>query len=367
MEEFINQHSLKVLNNGSKPTFVNSRFKTHIDITLATRDVTDVHSWRVTDENLLSDHKIIEFIVTFSKVKIPLTKRVDWDNYQQHLKLEHCQYEFWGHDTIDAEAELLTSAISKALQLATFSSPIKPKQARWWNNELELQQTKLQKMKSDLENSPTEELAAEVKSFQKIYYRNCRKQKNLSWKTFCGNISSPKNMALLNRILHKTAPNEIGSFVKPDGSSTESPSESLQFLMQAHFPGSIPLDNNQNHNDLSIDVKIDNIAYKNQAFGPTPRHRCTTKDLEHTFVTKEKVLFAINSFGPDKAPGPFGIKPKALQHLDDDFISRLTTLYQAIVEVGYTPKIWCTSRVVFIPKPSRPDYTNARAFRPIFT
>ena len=76
------------------------------------------------------------------------------------------------------------------------------------------------------------------------------------------------------------------------------------------------------------------------------------KSLEHTFVTKEKVLFAINSFGPDKAPGPFGIKPKALQHLDDDFISRLTTLYQAIVEVGYTPKIWRTSWVVFIPKPS---------------
>ena len=64
-----------MLNRGKKPTFVSSRYKTHIDISLATADVNNVHSWHVKSDDLLTDHKMIEFVVDFSAVKAPLVKK----------------------------------------------------------------------------------------------------------------------------------------------------------------------------------------------------------------------------------------------------------------------------------------------------
>ena len=36
-----------------------------------------------------------------------------------------------------------------------------------------------------------------------------------------------------------------------------------------------------------------------------------------------------------------------------------------MISLHYTPEEWCKARVVFIPKPGKPDYTNPKAFRPI--
>jgi len=52
---------LDILNAGVKPTFVTARRQEVIDISLATADiVTDVISWRVSEEESLSDHRYIK-------------------------------------------------------------------------------------------------------------------------------------------------------------------------------------------------------------------------------------------------------------------------------------------------------------------
>jgi len=35
------------------------------------------------------------------------------------------------------------------------------------------------------------------------------------------------------------------------------------------------------------------------------------------------------------------------------------------IALGYIPKVWRIARVAFIPKPGKPSYTTAKAFRPI--
>ena len=66
-----------------------------------------------------------------------------------------------------------------------------------------------------------------------------------------------------------------------------------------------------------------------------------------------------------KAGVPDGIKLIILQNLPDSFVTKLSTLYDASITSGYTPKSWRSSKVIYIPKIGKPDYEVAKAFRPI--
>jgi len=48
-------------------------------------------------------------------------------------------------------------------------------------------------------------------------------------------------------------------------------------------------------------------------------------------------------------------------------MSPISSLYRATLALGYIPKVWQKSKVAFIPKPGKADYTTctAKAFRPI--
>lgn len=82
-------------------------------------------------------------------------------------------------------------------------------------------------------------------------------------------------------------------------------------------------------------------------------------------LTPYHVKCAIDSFGPLKAAGPDGFKPIVLQHLPPNSLLRLSFLFKASLLLGYVPKAWRLSNVIFIPKPSKDDYTKVRSFRPI--
>ena len=74
---------------------------------------------------------------------------------------------------------------------------------------------------------------------------------------------------------------------------------------------------------------------------------------------------SIRTMGPYKAAGPDGIQNKVLQQLDETCLRRLLYIYRAMLHIGYTPKVWRSSRVVYIPKEGKSDYTQVRSFRPI--
>jgi hypothetical protein len=76
-------------------------------------------------------------------------------------------------------------------------------------------------------------------------------------------------------------------------------------------------------------------------------------------------MSAISLFGPHKVSGPNGIKPCVLQHIPASMVSRLTTIFKASIQTGHSPLAWRQSKVVFIPKPGRDDYTRVRSFCPI--
>ena len=74
-------------------------------------------------------------------------------------------------------------------------------------------------------------------------------------------------------------------------------------------------------------------------------------------VTEERVRWAVSLFAPYKSPGIDGIFPALLQKGLDILIETVVKIFRACIAYGYIPVQWRTSRVVFVPKPGRMDYT----------
>ena len=87
--------------------------------------------------------------------------------------------------------------------------------------------------------------------------------------------------------------------------------------------------------------------------------------MANSICSKEEVRKALKSFGDNKAVGADGIPPKALKELPDKFYQFITDLFNRCLEVSYTPIAWREMKVVYIPKPGKPDYSIPKAYRPI--
>ena len=137
---------------------------------------------------------------------------------------------------------------------------------------------------------------------------------------------------------------ELG-ILNTDKGPTQNPTETVETLMDTHFPG------NKKH-------KL-----------PKRRTRKSKKvninDPRAAFITRDLVKQSIKSFKPVKGCGPDCIPPIAYQKLGEKALDCLVAIYRASYLLGYVPDTWLRCRVVFIPKTGKKDYTDPRSFRPI--
>jgi hypothetical protein len=141
---------------------------------------------------------------------------------------------------------------------------------------------------------------------------------------------------------------QLGALKKADGGFTSNRGETLDLLIQTHFP-------------QCTSMKDDDIREELEWSRPTAEeHECAS-----AMVSKERVEWSINSFSPFKAPGPDGIYPVLLQKGMSIILNHLCVIYRACIALRYISVRWRTARAVFIPKPGRPDYVSPKSFRTI--
>ena len=159
----------------------------------------------------------------------------------------------------------------------------------------------------------------------------------------CDDMSKLDTAAKIQKVMKTGRKLDIGTLKKPDGSYTETTEESLKVLLDTHFPDETkpeheePLDFTGNVNNLDID-KVINL---------------------------EAVRASVKSFKPYKSPGKDNIYPALLQQGLDIIENDILALYRKCLREGKSPGIWLETRVAFIPKPGKKDYTNANNTRPI--
>ena len=352
LEDLIASNNLNVINRGNTPTFVTSRAKSVIDVTMindkALSAAHQVENWRVEEEiPSMSDHKYVMYELGEYNPEKPKYRNLSKANWEYFTKmLEEDGKDENGEEepkSLDEEAETLMNNIKKALDEAC---PLRPalnrKPNKWWNLNLEKQRKKVNKLAE--KRFFRDELKEEHKRERLMYTSMIKKAKRESWKDFCSEIKSAKDISGLVKILDdRKRKNNISCMRDKHGKSLD-PKESLKELLTTHFP---------NHKEP------DEIGPGTNLEGGEELHNLIT------YIDVNKVKAAINSFGPKKAAGPDGLKPIVLQKLDEVTLGKMTRLYQRVIESGYTPRCWREMKVIFLPKQGKSSYAVAKAYRPI--
>ena len=141
----------------------------------------------------------------------------------------------------------------------------------------------------------------------------------------------------------------LGMLQLPSEQWTNTLEEAYEHLLQVHFPGCQTVRDTDTFQAPSV--------YR---WVPS-----TNWDTADDVVSYDKLRWAIHSMAPYKSPGTDGIYPVLLQQGLKYISAPLVHIYRASIALGYIPRIWRSSRVIFIPKPGKPNYAVAKAFRPI--
>jgi len=191
-----------------------------------------------------------------------------------------------------------------------------------------------------LQTLPSAKNADKYHMYRNSYTRQIRRAKKWAWKKFTTQLNQVAEIGRTAKALRFGRQKEIGILQK-NGEILIDPATSMEEMMRVHFP---------EHRQASLR-------------GAWPA-RNTTEDPPQVF-NADVVGQILKKMPRGKAPGPDGIPNEALIALPKNIIEFLTKLYQAILNTGYTPKLWRTSKVIFIPKVGKDDYSNPKAYRPI--
>jgi len=116
-----------------------------------------------------------------------------------------------------------------------------------------------------------------------------------------------------------------------------------KILHSAFFP---------NPSDTEDATILDNYNYPEEAF-PVQ------------LITNKHIQCAINELQPYKAPGPNGIPNIVIKQSTTALMPYLGILFRATFELEVYPDSWRQSSIIVLQKPGRPNYTLAKAYRPI--
>lgn len=370
--EYLTKNNVNICNEGTNSTFMNSIRQEVLDLTLCSNTLSEkIHNWNVSDEISLSDHKHILFeykVNDIIKETFRDPRKTNWEQYYSNLEVGGSFLE----KSIITHKELENTSIqvtNRIIQAFNNSCPVKvrstDRDVPWWNTRLENLRKQARKMFNRAKRTLQWD---EYRKALTLYNEEIRRSKRKNWRHVCENIESTPVVARLQKVLSNDHSNGLGTLKNDDGSFTSNASETLNLMMQVHFPGSLPvlseettsLDSQTGSGKTSSEVSeeqndIARITGQNMT-------REDTQDLASRIFTQARVEWAINSFEPFKSPGNDEIRPVMIQKSKGILIPCLTEMFRASLRLNYIPKIWRQIRVVFIPKANKKDKKKSKIF-----
>ena len=145
--------------------------------------------------------------------------------------------------------------------------------------------------------------------------------------------------------------------------------ETNNILMDAHFPGSTPLDDTLQSTASQADIdKTPNTCLRQETEDVSRHHYKLVLDKNLTnlsFLDPNRVKEAFNDMRSLNAGGPDGMKSIVFQNLPYNFLIRISKIYKACIKLNHTPPKWCEADVIFLAKPNQSNYDQPNSFRPI--
>ena len=142
----------------------------------------------------------------------------------------------------------------------------------------------------------------------------------------------------------------MGTLKGPDGTTTITFEDTLNVLLNTHFPGCI----RSTGTESAIIAQSISRNVRNQR-----------AKLANVIISREKVKWAIGTFRPYKSPGPDGIFPAMLKYGAEELLQIVVTICKASLILSYIPESWKKVRVIFIPKGGGKAPDDPKSYRPI--
>ncbi|XP_075150720.1 uncharacterized protein LOC142224822 [Haematobia irritans] len=190
------------------------------------------------------------------------------------------------------------------------------KHKAWWSKKLMDLRRKSRRLYNEARRHGTEQLWNEYKDCLKTFKKETRKAKRMDFIRVIEQLSNIKDTARLRKFLSKQ-PKFRGNLQNSNGKWTESPDDTIDLLLETHFPGC------EIRDTTDILVSMD--------------HRGAEKDILD-LVTMDSDKWAIDSIGPYKSPGLDGVYPCMLQESFDLLSESYMESMRASLRVGYIPK-----------------------------
>jgi len=347
-------YDLTILNEGTRPTYERVNSKSHIDVSLVSESIAArFKNWMVLREETFSDHNRIQFKFDTGLPGLRLgrnLRKADWELFESHMVANgetDTIPDEWNVDIIEDQVSVLSKLMGEALNVV---APLKPRVIRHRSPHRDPTFLRARKLCTKLRRDWQKHRDNPIK--YKAYRAGCQQKKlalrradRETWKNYVSETADPNGAAKLMRAIRRDA-YVPPTLLRNDGTFTGSKKQTVDLLLDVHFPGS------QDRDDVRSEDSREGNPFPEPIDPPT-------------WITVEKVRKAISSFSNFKACGPDEIKPIMLKHLPERELERLVGIYAACNEYGYIPISWRSSRTVFIPKPGKGDYTIPKAFRPI--
>ncbi|XP_037809859.1 uncharacterized protein LOC119602420 [Lucilia sericata] len=171
--------------------------------------------------------------------------------------------------------------LSRTLREASCRMRQVPRKFRqpWWNPKLMQVRKECGKLFNKAKRDQNPLSWDDYRQSFNTFKRETRRAKKESWKRFCEELESTTEASRLRKVLSKD-PGTPGFLMKPDGNFTESSTETLELLMETHFPGC--------RDDENEGSTLEHLAAS----------RIHISELVSSIVSMEKISWAVSSFKP---------------------------------------------------------------------
>ena len=345
----INSNNLIISNTGNTPTFQNHIGSSVIDLTLCnSKAINLIQKWKVSTGASTSDHNLISFNLDFGGRDYVINrsvKRCDWEVYKTLVAHRFQQQPFrfkpnLTQQDLNTKQDFINDILEDCFNTACpiIRGKIKTS-APWWTPELTKAKSTAKYLRRRANRTKRQEDRDKCKTADKQYTHDIIQAKNLGWKNYCSDIEGAQASARISKILNHDSSRTgfLNSIKRQDGSLTITPLETLEALATELIPG-------------------DGI--------PTIR-TYSTPDIEriNRAVAPHRVDRAIRELKSNKSPGPDNIRNNMISEAWQTIKAPVRSiLYHSLVNSS-SPASWWENKGVTIAKPSKPDYTNPRAFR----
>ena len=319
-----------------------------IDLVLASAELADdLLTCGITATDHGSDHRAIE--ATFD-IETPvrearprlLLKNAPWKEIRARVATTLQRVPVGG--PVQWQTDRLMGAVTEAVHALTPKAKPQAYAKRWWTTDL----TKLKKIHTYCRNqarshrragSPDPVLERRAKESAKEYHDAIRKQKREHWQDF---LADETNIWQAAKYLKsgQTAFDKIPALTRDDGSGTTNTKEQADELIKTFFP---PLPE-------EVDEEGTRPLRASAPFSPL------------TLEEVERQIFRAKSW---KAAGEDGLPAVVWKELWPVVKERVLQLFQRSLDEGEVPNQWREAKIIPLKKPSKPDYTIAKAWRPI--